>query len=80
MLYLVHQVGAVAQLVEQRTENPRVVSSTLTGATKKNLDPIEVFSFLQNPALRAGNLLQKLLKAAGGFSTVDPVDFVPVFD
>ena len=29
------QVGAIAQLVEQRTENPCVPSSILGGATKK---------------------------------------------
>ena len=45
MLYLAYLVGAVAQLVEQRTENPRVVSSILTGATKKNLGSSEVFYF-----------------------------------
>ena len=41
MLYLAYQVGAVAQLVEQRTENPRVAGSIPAGGTKVTPDGLK---------------------------------------
>ena len=64
MLYLAYQVGAVAQLVEQRTENPRVVSSILTGATKKTSILSRSFLFTK-PRPWDGALLQKITESYG---------------
>ena len=50
-LYIIKHHAAVAQLVEQRTENPCVVSSILTGGSKTCLFSDRFFfamlSFLQ---------------------------------